>query len=304
MLLLTNTTHALELETSASASVDYHVSWIDLVMGTSPSMTPGSTQGNVAAATTTTIAASPAASTTRQVKAVTVRNRSASAANTVTLKKDVSGTEYHLFAAVTLQAGESMLYEDGRGFVVFDAVGNEKVTNAVAQVPAVLMPPHFATASLTGTKTLTSTTTFAIYMGKAPRSLSSVQARWRVTTIAATITWAEVAIAKGSVAIGGNMNLVVVGFADISAVITSTGLKSTTINVSSGQGIDAGDDLWFLIGHQATTAGIIRALSIADDLQVGLQGAATARPSTVVGAPTNFTLESATTLGAWAALVI
>jgi hypothetical protein len=59
-----------------------------------------------------------------------------------------------------------------------------------------------------------------------------------------------------------------------------------------------------VIGNQATTAGVVRAQSIADDLQVGVQGTATARPSTVVGSATSFAIESATTLGAWAALVI
>lgn len=304
MLLLTATTHALELETSGSASVDYHVSWVDLVVGTSPSMTPGSTQGNVASATTTTIAAAPAAATYRQVKTVTLRNRSASVANTVTVKKDVSATEYHLFGAVTLQPGEALLYEDGRGFVVFDAVGNEKVTNAVAMVPAVLMPPHFSTANLTSTKALTTTSAFAVYMGKAPRSLTSVKTRYRVTTAAATITWAEVAIATGAVVIGAGMSLNVVGFQDVSTVINSTGQKSTTVNVSAGQAINAGEDLWFVIGNAATTAGVVRAQSIADDLQVGVQGSATARPSTIVGTATAFAIESATTLAAWAALVI
>jgi len=304
MLLLTATNHALELQTSANPSTDYHVSWVDLVTGTSPSMTPGSTQGNVASATTTTIAAAPAASTYRQIKTVTVRNRSSSTANTVTLKKDVGGTEYHVFGEVTLQPGETLTYEDGFGFCVFDAVGRVKTSNYAAQSPAALMAPHFATANLTSTKTITSTNTFAVYVGKAPRALSSIQLRYRVTTAAATITWAEVAIAKGPVVVGGNPILTVVGFADVSAVINSTGQKTTTVSVSSGQSIEAADDLWLLVGNQATTAAVLRAQSIADDIQVGLQGSGVMRPSLNVGSAFTFTIESATTLAAWMAGVV
>lgn len=305
MLLLTATNQALELETSAAGSVDYQVSWVDLVTGASPTMTPGTSQGNVATATTTTMVAAPAISTSRQVKSITVRNRSASAANTVTIKKDVAGTEYQLFGAITLQAGEWLLYEDGGGLAVFDAVGTLKVSNQVAMVPAVLMSPHFATAGLTSTKTLTSGTSFAVYLGKVPRSLSAVTVRWRVTTAAATITWAEVALATGAINIGGNPTLNVVGFADVSGAINTTGLKSTVVNVSAGQALNAGDDLWIVLANAATTAGVVRAVSIADDLQVGVQASlGSARPSVIVGSPAGFTIEGATTLAAWVAGVI
>ena len=70
------------------------------------------------------------------------------------------------------------------------------------------------------------------------------------------------------------------GFAEVAATFNSTGQKTTTINVSAGQSVQAGDDLWLLIGCQATTALVMRAQSIADDLQSGAQASAVV-PSSV-----------------------
>jgi hypothetical protein len=301
MILLTDSTHSLELVTSTAAAVDVQVSWVDLVTGSEPSLTPGSAQAAVASATTTVIAAAPAAGVTRQVKSVTVKNRSYTGndAVAVTLQKDVSTTNYQLFSGVTLQSGEALVYEDGAGLSVYSADGSRKLALPTIAVPAYLMAPHFATANLTTTKTITSTNTFAVYLGRAGRSLAGVPVRYRVTTAAATITWAELAIAKGDVVLGGNPTLTVVGWANVASVVNSTGQKSTAVNVSAGQSIDTGDNLWALLGNQATTAAVVRAQSIADDLQVGFQGSAVMRPSLNVGTGVAFTLEGATTVAAW-----
>lgn len=121
MILLTATTHALELQTSSSASTDWTCSYVDM---DASATTPGSAQGNVSSATTTTIAAAPAASTQRQIKHISVRNKG-TVAQTVTLKKDVSSTEYTVFTA-TLGAGEGAEYADGKGWGSFDAQGRSK----------------------------------------------------------------------------------------------------------------------------------------------------------------------------------
>lgn len=301
MLLLTDVTHSLELVTGGSQSVDWQVSWVDI---SSAGVTGGSADGNVASATTTEIAPEPAASTTRQIKHITAVNKSGSDSVTVKVQKDVGGTERVVTPTVTLQAGECLQYVDGQGFKILDANGREKVSGSIsARIPTVMMPVLRATANLTGTKTITSGSSFAVYVGKAPRSLSSAQVRFRVTTGMGTITWGEMAIAKGSVNVGGNPILTVVGYADISAVANGTGQKTVTVNVSSGQSINEGDDLWVVIGNQATTACVVRALSIADDLQVGLQASLATRPSLNVGVGQSYTIEGATTLAMWCAMV-
>jgi len=121
MILLTATTHALELQTSSSSSTDWTCSYIDM---DASATTPGSAQGNVSSATTTTIAAAPAASTQRQIKHISVVNKNTTA-QTITVKKDVSGTEYTVFKA-TLSQHEQAQYVDGDGWVCFDSSGRAK----------------------------------------------------------------------------------------------------------------------------------------------------------------------------------
>lgn len=237
------------------------------------------------------------------IKSLTVYNADTVAA-TVTIKKDVSGTEYILFRG-TLQTGEHLVYEDGAGFQVLNASGITKSSPLVtSSCSSVMRPPHFATANLTTAKTITSNSTFAVYVGKAPRALTSAQLRLRVTTAMATITWGEVALAKGSINPGGNPTLTVVGWTDVSATYNSLGQKTTTINVSSGQAINEGDDLWVLIGNSATTALQVRAQSIADDIQTGLQASLATRPSLNVGNGQAYTIEGATTVAAWVNLIV
>lgn len=121
-VILDSTAKSLEVETSAAVSTDYVVSWVD---NTTTTFTPGMSQGNIATATTTTVVAAPAASTQRQVKWVSLRNRSTSTAQTVSIKMDVSASEYYI-ATATLSPGETLHVDaDGRQ-VVYTVAGFEK----------------------------------------------------------------------------------------------------------------------------------------------------------------------------------
>lgn len=122
MILLTATTHILELVTSSTAGIDYVVSYAD---HTSTTFDPGSSQGTINSATTTTILSAPAASTQRQVKQITIVNRG-TAVNNVRLAKDISGTEYRLTPTIPLYSGEALTYNDSNGFTVLNAYGMPK----------------------------------------------------------------------------------------------------------------------------------------------------------------------------------
>lgn len=121
-VILDSTLKSLELETSAAVSTDYVVSWVD---NTTTTFTPGMSQGNVSTATTTTIISAPAASTQRQIKWISLRNRSTSAAQTVSIKMDAAGNDYYV-ATATLSPGETLHVDaDGRQ-VVYTVAGFEK----------------------------------------------------------------------------------------------------------------------------------------------------------------------------------
>lgn len=125
MILLTATTHTLEVQTSSVASTNWQSSWVDI---TSTTFVPDSNHGTVASATTTTVVAAPAASTQRQLKSLTVFNNG-TVANVITIKKDVSGTEY-ILAKFTLLAGYFIEYTDVDGFKLRDNGGRVIVTDA------------------------------------------------------------------------------------------------------------------------------------------------------------------------------
>lgn len=128
---LTATTHSLELVTASAVTTDYVVSYVDIDKSGSTSTTPGSAQGNVSTATDTTMVAAPSASVYRIIKGITVRNAHGSSVQTVTVQKDVNGTEYPMFTAV-LAAGEAMIYTADIGWETFDAQGRRRAIQTVA----------------------------------------------------------------------------------------------------------------------------------------------------------------------------
>lgn len=65
--------------------------------------------------------AAPAASTTRQVAAISIYNYDVAAAE-VTVKKDVSGTEY-ILAKYTLNPGDTLFYTWGSGWNILQGAG-------------------------------------------------------------------------------------------------------------------------------------------------------------------------------------
>lgn len=106
-IVLTTTSHILEATTTSTSGIDYRVTYFDET--SSGAGLTGISVGKITTATTTTILAAPAASTTRTINYITLSNVGA-AENTVTVKVDVSATEYNETPAYTLKAGESIYY--------------------------------------------------------------------------------------------------------------------------------------------------------------------------------------------------
>lgn len=300
MIALDDNNDTVRMVTGSAVSTDWTSSYADIGTGGS-SFDLRSTGGNVATATTTTIVGTT--TVRRQVKFISVFNAGA-ASQQVTIER-FDGTNARTIFRCTLQVGEMLQYTDGEGFAVFTANGDRKSRAVtVAQLPLIRMAPHFATANLTSLKSLTSGTSFALYIGKAPRALTSVQVRLRVTTALITPTWAEIALAKGIPVPGANPSLTVVGYADTSVSwAAAAGQRTETINVSSGQSVNEGDDIWIIVGNVAATLAVLRAQSIADDIQAGFQAALATRPSLNVGSAQTYTIEGATVLAAWLAVV-
>lgn len=295
MFTLNNTTETLVLETRDTATLDYMVSYVD---HTSNTFTPGAVQGVISTVANTTILAAPASANQREVKLITLRNTSTTLNNTVIVKRTVSAVDYHITSPIYLRIGESLTYSRYQGFQPFHANGLPYCVQATLQPqPSMMFPHHLSATALTSTKTITTTSTFAVYLGRAPFSVNGVRVLCNVTTAAATITWAEFGLAKGRVVLTGSPTLTPVGFTDVSGIVNSLGVKNIPIKITSPNYIQAHDDLWLLVGNQATTALILKAPNMTDNTSVGFFASATTRPSTTLGTPTAYTQEADTALG-------
>ena len=118
---LSNTTHSLELETLVAGSVHYQLGYTDIT-ATGVSL-PQDEDGIITTATTTIIATTPSATTTRKIQYLNVYNNGVS--NTITIKKDVSGTEY-ILQKISLQKNENFRIVNDK-VEVFDASGRVKL---------------------------------------------------------------------------------------------------------------------------------------------------------------------------------
>lgn len=151
--------------------------------------------------------------------------------------------------------------------------GNQLIADGTNWVSTDIIPDeymrgfHIFEANLTAVTAIATNNSIMQYAGRAAKAYTSCSLRSNVTTAAATITWAEVGVFKGALpGYGANASLTRVGFTDVSGTFNSTGLKSTTISVSS---VSAGDDLWVAFGSQATTPYQVRG-DLADNLQEGV----------------------------------
>jgi len=136
MLLLDGVSDSIRVKASAAVALDVHASFVDMdSAGTT--ITPGRKNTLISTVSTTAVVAAPAASTFRTVKTITVRNRHATTANTVTVEH-FDGTNAAELISATLAAGEVLHYHENAGFWVTDASGQAKVSQYLGRAPAAL----------------------------------------------------------------------------------------------------------------------------------------------------------------------
>jgi hypothetical protein len=113
MILLTSTADKIQVITGQAVTVSVHASYVDY---NGSAITPGRLNTAISTATTTDVVASPGASVQRNVKTLSVRNKHASSAVTVTIQHTDGSTVIELDKRL-LGPGASILYDEGQGFV-------------------------------------------------------------------------------------------------------------------------------------------------------------------------------------------
>lgn len=161
------------------------------------------------------------------------------------------------------------------------------VYNGTANVASQVLEPH---TDETNSLTPVSQTAHAVYVGNAPRSFTSAEVTFYVSTGATTITYSEIAIATGDVVLNGSPTLTVKGYASIAAEIAATGPQKKTVTLTTP--IKAGEPIWLVVSTQATGMPVMRQRQNIDF--AGLAASkTTTRPSLILNTATAFSWTTA-----------
>ena len=132
MLNLASTSDLLKVVTGSAGTIEVHATWVDLLT-TTGAVTPGRTNtADISTAATTTVVASPAASTIRNVKLLSIYNAHASVSNPVTVNH-TDGTVEQILWKGTLGPGESVVFNEGTGWIRLNSAGTPTGSNLAAQ---------------------------------------------------------------------------------------------------------------------------------------------------------------------------
>lgn len=294
-MILATTNETLNVDTVTAGTIDYEVYYAD---HTSTTFTANSTQGSISAITTTNVLSAPSAGTQRQVKTILLTNRDASTsgiAQTVFIKKVVSGTDYYLTPNTRLNPGESLLYTDKKGVEILNRNSVPKTYSYIMGPTGTLGGSIGCQSARNGARVIANSNIWTTYVGKAPRNgITQISFRYRVVSAGVAIIAAEwglyVAPTKlVAQPVSGTMDLACLycmGWTDFSANAATIGNYTATITVGGHVPLREGDDVWLGAYNMFTTTGVGLDTCSVDDLTSGLFGTNTAperRPSVDIG---------------------
>jgi hypothetical protein len=205
----------------------------------------------------------------------------------------------------------SRLYMRSGEWYVTDAAGNEvqitaggalDIGSANIAHSTYWYSPIFSTGGASSTRGPTNDQCRALYMGRAPEALSSINIRWQQVA-GGTITYAEWGIATGTMTPGTGPTLTLRGYVDTAAQWATPGIYNVTVPVT-GADIAAGADIWvcYAVSFSAGTP-TIRVSAVADPLDTcAMVLRAATRLSTNLNTPLAFTIDAATP--AWVAFYL
>jgi hypothetical protein len=170
--------------------------------------------------------------------------------------------------------------------------------DTLVYAPGLDLVPGFQKGDGTLTHALVSSRGIGRYLGRAAPRLTAIELGWRVTTIAATVTYAEVAIATSEdLDLYGGNTLTTLEAIDSTANVTGTGRRSSLFQ-NLGE-VNFGAHLWAWFVVQATTPPILRG-GLPNECGLMIEKSGSARPS--VNTPSVMTESSTTTNDIWIAV--
>jgi hypothetical protein len=241
---------------------------------------------------------------------IDARGRDKQAASTPTVTR-VTLNETKPLTAIPLS-----LYTDGTDVYWIDSDGNRIQLTANGAVNAASSPggssvpystywysPVWTAGNALDARGPTANQCRALYMGRAPEDISSIQIAWRQTAGAATVTYAEMGIATGAFVPNSTPSLVIRGYVSAATEWGAVGSNTRVLTIPvTGADIAAGDDIWALYVTDFTGTPTIAVSNVTDRLDIGAicVRAATRLSTNLNTAPLAFTLDTGAT-PAWIA---
>lgn len=242
----------------------------------STSVTPVKNCTTSSNTTAVNIVPAPSSGNQHQLKYCNIFNAD-SAQSTVTVRTSYNGTTKNVIST-TLQVNEYLQYTHKTGWKAFDVNGSTKIFNTNSPIVSNPIIPEFS-LSQAATSLQLATTTYCYYIGKATGAHKNIVISFYISAQAATVTWAEAAIYKGTPSLGSTTTLTRCGFIDASAPWARNGVAPIA-NYIPVTGINAGDDLWLVLGNSAVTSVSFRSNSVPDNISAGFfLTAGSSRPS-------------------------
>lgn len=253
-MLITGTSDLIQFKLGASATTQLPFT-VDYNNYTSTGVTLTSNQGTSSNTTAITLVTSPSSGQQNELRYCSIYNADA-VTQTITIQVYDGSNTRVVFRAV-LASGETLQYQLEKGWEVIDVLGNKKNYAFNSFSSTVNGSWGWRPTAVATNATLTSNTVFFMNLCKAEKSYTSIDVMYNVATVFSAVTWAEAAIFSQQ-RINGDSALPFTrrGYTDISGVVTSTGIKKTTISVS---GISTGELVILALGCSAT-AGTLRNL--------------------------------------------
>jgi hypothetical protein len=263
-MIITNTSDKIQFKLGSSATTQLPFT-VDYNNYTSTNVSLITNNGTSNDTTAVDLVPSPSSGQQNELRYCSIYNADTSS-EVVTIQV-FDGTNTRVVFRAVLAPRATLQYQLEKGWEVIDQAGNKvnsgivKHTNSLSVGNKLFKPSSNATAIII---TNTVGIWFVAPLGRVDKAYNTITIQYRVSTAAATITYAEMAIYSGfikqSEGVGG-LPGTRRGVTDISGVVNSLGIKSTAISVS---GLTPGELFQVIISVQATTALQLRTFGITE----------------------------------------
>jgi hypothetical protein len=290
-MLINGTSDKIQFKLNAAITTNQLVFTASYNNYTSSAVNPTSNNGTSNNTTAVDIVPSPGSSQQNELRYCSIYNSDTVAATVFILVYD--GTNTRQIFRCLLNPGDILQYQLEKGWEVLDSAGNKKTIALNSFRNSIIGNVGWRPSSITGAVTLTSGTWFYVIIGRAEKAYTSIDVLYRVTTAAATITYAEIALYSGnwkSAESTGQQPGIRRGVTNIAGVVNSLGVKKTSITLNENGGVPQGDYITIVFSVQATTTAGLRTNGQTDSTAFATQGSAPlavtgGRPSLVTTGP-------------------